>query len=60
MRIILILSYFPNPYKKFQTEIHAKCLSSQSNELTHVVRINSLLHPSIRKLKNTISLQNLQ
>lgn len=60
MRIILILSYLPNPYKKFQAKIHAKCLSSQSNELTHVVRINSLLHPSIRKLKNTISLQNLQ
>ena len=57
---VSVLSHIPNPYQKFQTEIHAKCLGFKSNERTDVTGSNTLLYPSIIKIKTAIPIQNLQ
>ena len=57
---VSILSHLPDSYQKFQTEIHAKCLGSKSDERTDVTGSNTLLYPSIIKIKTAIPIQNLQ
>jgi hypothetical protein len=60
MCAVSVLSHIPNPYQKFQTKIYAKCLGFKSNERTDVTGSNTLLYPSIIKIKTTIPIQNLQ
>lgn len=60
MCVISVLSHIPNPYQKFQTKIHAKCLGFKSNERTDVTGFNTLLYSSIIKIKTPILIQNLQ
>ena len=60
MCAVSVLSHIPNPYQKFQTKIHAKCLGFKSNERTDVTGFNTLLYSSIIKIKTPILIQNLQ